>query len=434
MSLSPANTLPWQHYAHALAEHAAVSPLAQWYLHNEFLSFDPQRERVPIWLASPDILSHSHLLSWQQVQLANGECIGIELCEKIASNRSWVDATTLHFLQQMPLRISGQWLDGAARQHFKVRALWPECWHLPRNLNSTSFNLSTQLKTDLHDAQAPFSVTRLWQTAACRDQDYVLGLMLNGAQGDDDEAHGGHFAVVLGQLRERGEIGDLIVANYYNPDVVSEKGILPAMTPLAHYLADLNSGQQYYRPSAMLCIRLKSAELLKQLYSELELQMDAMYRHQWHYDHAFMNCTGISMDALRSTGLRVPHDGNSAWLAPLAGALTLLRERDTVRAKRVLRYLCSERTRLFPGVAWLKSSAHILSLIMQRRAPNSVFEQQLCANALACDYIHFPQIPSTRASGREPLFSLRDYRERMPANRADWKIIPVQARPFPRQF
>ena len=34
--------------------------------------------------------------------------------------------------------------------------------------------------------------------------------MLNGAQGDDDEAHGGHFALVTGRIGARGAIGDWI--------------------------------------------------------------------------------------------------------------------------------------------------------------------------------------------------------------------------------
>jgi hypothetical protein len=32
--------------------------------------------------------------------------------------------------------------------------------------------------------------------------------MLNGAQGGDDEAHGGHFAVVTGWQRQGGQFAD----------------------------------------------------------------------------------------------------------------------------------------------------------------------------------------------------------------------------------
>ena len=76
--------------------------------------------------------------------------------------------------------------------------------------------------------------------------------MVNGAQGDDDEAHGGHFALVTGRTQPDGAIGDWLVNNFYSLDIESEKGILAAPVPLDNYLADLNSGQGWYRPSYML--------------------------------------------------------------------------------------------------------------------------------------------------------------------------------------
>ena len=76
--------------------------------------------------------------------------------------------------------------------------------------------------------------------------------MLNGAQGDDDEAHAGHFALVTGRVQDDGAIGDWLVNNFYTLDTESEKGILAAPVPLDNYLADLNAGQAWYRPSYML--------------------------------------------------------------------------------------------------------------------------------------------------------------------------------------
>ena len=52
--------------------------------------------------------------------------------------------------------------------------------------------------------------------------------MLNGAQGDDDEAHGGHFALMTGQVGSEGALDDLLVNNFYSLDSESEKGILAA--------------------------------------------------------------------------------------------------------------------------------------------------------------------------------------------------------------
>ena len=99
---------------------------------------------------------------------------------------------------------------------------------------------------------------RLWGNAdATWAGKPVLAAILNGAQGDDDEAHGGHFGIVTGRVGPHGEWADWIVNNFYDADVVSEKGILPAMVPMDNYLMDLNSGQSYYRPSALLVLVLK---------------------------------------------------------------------------------------------------------------------------------------------------------------------------------
>ena len=56
----------------------------------------------------------------------------------------------------------------------------------------------------------------------------MLAFMVNGAQGDDDEAHAGHFALVTGRTQEDGAIGDWLVNNFYALDSESEKGILAA--------------------------------------------------------------------------------------------------------------------------------------------------------------------------------------------------------------
>jgi hypothetical protein len=114
--------------------------------------------------------------------------------------------------------------------------------------------------------------------------------------------------------------------------------------------------------------------------------------------------------------------------------LTLFKEHDRHRAKRVFRYLCSERTRLFPAQAFIACTQHLLSLVRHRRAPNSLLERELLHDAVAFDYVRLPQFPSSRAWGREPLFSLQDYQERMPSDRADWQIIPVNPRHFPVEW
>ena len=110
-------------------------------------------------------------------------------------------------------------------------------------------------------AQSAFAASTLWQRDPARDAvppgRAVLAIMVNGAQGDDDEAHAGHFALVTGRTQEDGAIGDWLVNNFYALDSESEKGILAAPVPLDNYLADLNSGQGWYRPSQLLVARAR---------------------------------------------------------------------------------------------------------------------------------------------------------------------------------
>ena len=119
--------------------------------------------------------------------------------------------------------------------------------------------------------------------------------MVNGAQGDDDEAHAGHFALVTGRVQEDGAIGDWLVNNFYSLDVESEKGILAAPVPLDNYLADLNSGQGWYRPSCMLVAVFQrprvgaAAVRAHRVYNQF-------WRHQLVYYHPTTNCTSISVD------------------------------------------------------------------------------------------------------------------------------------------
>ena len=88
----------------------------------------------------------------------------------------------------------------------------------------------------------------------------MLAFIVNGAQGDDDEAHAGHFAIVTGRIADDGAIGDWLVNNFYTLDAESEKGIIAAPVPLDNYLADLNSGQAYYRPSHLLVAVLEGGQ------------------------------------------------------------------------------------------------------------------------------------------------------------------------------
>ncbi|MCK7494719.1 MAG: hypothetical protein MZW92_28965 [Comamonadaceae bacterium] len=156
-------------------------------------------------------------------------------------------------------------------------------------------------------APMPFHAETLWQRPGGASRDWtgrsVLAFVVDGAQGDDDEAHGGHFAIATGRIRADGAIGDWLVNNFYSLDIESEKGILAAPVPLDNYLGDLNSGQALVPPSVR---RGRGAATTRAPRSSCSRRCDASYqqfwRHQLVYHHPTDNCTSISVDALRAAG------------------------------------------------------------------------------------------------------------------------------------
>src|SRR4029079_3095414 len=187
---------------------------------------------------------------------------------KIAANRSYYNVRTAEFFQGRPLRIRGEIPrapDGLPT--VVARAIWPQDYAM----NFTQMKLVPTAAGETIDAMVRRSAKRgsekfetrlLWERSPGQPRSWggraVLGLLLNGAQGDDDEAHGGHFAVVTGRFGVDGQWGDWLVDNFYNLDSFSEKGIVASMVPMDRYQMDLNSGQSYYRPSYMLVAVLKS--------------------------------------------------------------------------------------------------------------------------------------------------------------------------------
>src|SRR5574337_1326056 len=157
-------------------------------------------------------------------------------------------------------------------------------------------------------ATLPFAVHGLWEragwTGEWKDKP-VLAVIVNGAQGDDDEAWGGHFAIATGRSTAGGAIADLVVDNFYTLDVESEKGILAAPVPLDAYLGDLNSGQAWYRPSFVLVAALATADALALVQGAFDRVYRQFWRHQLRYRHSTMNCAGVSVDVLRALGLPV---------------------------------------------------------------------------------------------------------------------------------
>jgi hypothetical protein len=217
-------------------------------------------------------------------------------------------------------------------------------------------------------ARSPFSVSTLWQRDAARDSRppgrTVLAFMVNGAQGDDDEAHAGHFALVTGRTDESGAIGDWLVNNFYALDSESEKGILPAPVPLDNYLADLNSGQSWYRPSQMLVLVLADERAGALVQSGLNRIYNQFWRHQLPYRHATMNCAGISVDVLRALGWNIPARGPAGRAAAaFAFPYVAVKDRSVAKARVAFDYLVEDQTRLMPAAAFEECGAAALRLV-----------------------------------------------------------------------
>ena len=192
---------------------------------------------------------------------------------------------------------------------FTARTIWPEDFRLDtsaalQHVEASPAALRALVRAEPRGgAQSPFACTPLWErspgSARRWENAPVLAVMLNGAQGDDDEAHGGHFALVTGHVGAGGAIGDWLANNFYSLDLESEKGIIASMLPLDNYLADLNSGQAWYRPSYILVAVLRDERVACRIQGALERTYNQFYRHQLVYRHSTMNCASVSVDVLR---------------------------------------------------------------------------------------------------------------------------------------
>lgn len=240
---------------------------ALWYFQHEVIaqpkSTQTATASIPlpflVWLGSPEVLQHVQLdESTSHIILHNGPKMPLKLTPQIPLNRSFYDHSTAQYFQNQPLRLRGHFEKSEGTPTFIARMIWPEHFRLERDRSPTNSSAAPPSLSDLIEDQgggatAPFLTHLLWERQPGSSREWsnhaVLGFMLNGAQGDDDEAHGGHFGLVTGQVGPEGQMAHWMMNNFYDLDVESEKGIIPGMLPLDHYLMDLNSGQSYYRPS-----------------------------------------------------------------------------------------------------------------------------------------------------------------------------------------
>ena len=397
-----------------------------------------------VWIGSSDILEGATVLPGAQtLRTIDGQEIGLKFVPQLSTNRSYANGATAAWLAGRQVRMRGALEDVNGRPRFVARTIWPADFAIePSTLKTEPLKHAAGL---IDFVRAPagegkgIETRLLWerhpgQERAWKDKP-VLGIVLNGAQGDDDESLGGHFAVATGRFGDKGDWSGWAVNNFYNLDSVSEKGILAATVPMDNYLMDLNSGQQYYRPSVMLVAVLNNARTAIAYQGGIQRVFNHFYRHDFRYRHAAANCTGISVDVFDALGWHIPKRGPTSPLKSI-GAYGYVAATDGSLAsgRKIYDYLNEEQIRLLPAVGFDAIGQDLLELVgtegMPKR-PLSRYEQQLKEDVDAILLVRIPQVPSSRAMGSAPVFSFDEFRSRVPADQADWKIVPVGARPFP---
>jgi len=394
-----------------------------------------------VWVAAQHVVAGARLSDDATVLAAAGGELRVSLTPKIPLNRSWFDGSSARFFHERSVKVRGSITGGA----IEARTVWPEDFRLDRappaqrlvaDLDTTLALRALVRAAPAGGARSPFAASVLWQRDAARDAappgHAVLGIMVNGAQGDDDEAHAGHFALVTGRTQEDGAIGDWLTNNFYTLDSESEKGILAAPVPLDNYLADLNSGQGWYRPSCVIVAVLRDDRGPALLQGALNRVYNQFWRHQLVYRHATMNCASISVDVLRLLGWDVPVRGpTSRLIAALGFPYNVVRERSIAKACTAFDYLWEDRTRLLPAIAFEEIGAGLLSLAgasSGSAASTGTLARMIADDVEAILFLRFPQFPSSRAFGDAPVASFWEYRSRLPA---DPMVVPVPERPFP---
>ena len=413
--------------------------VARW--HSDLTPGSAQNYPSLVWVGAMSVVGGARLSADGGHFCAGSDTLPLELVPRHPLNRFWFNDRSIAYFSQRTIRLRGDWQGG----RFIARTLWPEDFCIPaspvaRPISATPQAFRARVRElPRGGAEAPFSVESLWQK-----QDRpplvpgrpVLAFILNGAQGDDDEAHGGHFAAAVGSIGANGAIHDWLVANYYTLDSESEKGIIAAPVPLDNYFADLNAGQSWYRPSCMLVAVLREPRTADHIQSALGRAFNQFYRHQFSYQHARANCAGITVSTLRALDWQVPATGPESWLKAFVALPTVSITNASLKSgKAVFDYLTEDRTRLYPGVAFEQLGADLLQLAngtAQREL--SSFENMLAEDIDALLFVRLPQLPSSRPLGNYPITDSKEYRARIPKRPEDRQIVPVGPRPFPKDF
>lgn len=396
-----------------------------------------QQESLPslIWTGKNDILHGTFNANASAVQNADKN-VPFYPVEKIKTNLSYYNEKSRAYFANQAATLYGEYTQNG----FVAHSIWPESFNLTMQ-NTTDQPLNNQTIADLvrenaGGAETPFKARVLWQKNAATtwQNKPVLAFVLNGAQGDDDEAHGGHFAVASGRFGEHGEWQDWLVNNFYNLGSVSEKGIIAASVPMYRYQAELNSGQSWYRPSYMLVAVLNNERSAALYQNAINRVFYHFYRQDFLYRHAGVNCAGINLETMRSLGWEIPKRGATNLPKAFAALpFKAIQDGNIEGGLKAFDYLSAEQTNLYPMVAFEAIGQDLLERITKNNT-QSDFEKMLAEDLEAIIYVHIPQFPSSRAFGSAPVASLDEYMARVPKDMAQWKVVPVAPRIFPEKL
>jgi hypothetical protein len=414
-----------------------------WYFEDEVIAVPKTGTPSLVWIGSTELLEHAFLSpDGRSIRLQDGTTLPLALVPKIPSNRSYFNEASVAYLQDRPLRLRGEFEERDGRRVFVARTIWPEDQRidfaaLPAAPAKSAGDIDALVTADDGGARSPFSATLLWENGRGRawGGKPVLGLMLNGAQGDDDEAHAGHFSMFTGRMGPDGEMADWMFDNFYDMDQYSEKGIVAGLVPMDKYMDDLNSGQSYYRGTHMIVAVLKDEALALRVQEQFRLRYQQYYSHALKYDRTFNPCAALVEDVLRADGWNYPLQGRSSDLSRAALTLiTAVGSMDRAKGRLIYDVMSQEKTHLFPRAGFDSLSGDLLSLAGAGQAPGRAltpFERELQDDLEALIFVRLPQIPSSRAFGRYPVASTEEYFHRTPLLHSRWKTVPSVPRPFP---
>ena len=393
-----------------------------------------------IWLGSSQVIPQAKILN-QDTTLVGQQKLAFSVTPKIATNLSFWDESTDAFFANREVRLRGETVENNS---FAARTVWPLDYKLALNaplkpldgLNGET--LKTLVQFENGGAKSNYEARLLQGDGKEITGKAVIALMLNGAQGDDDEALGGHFGLATGRVGADGDMSKWLINNYYNLGSNSEKGIIAAATPMDKYLMDVNNGQSYYRPSYMLVAVLKQDALPNQVQDATNRVLNHFYRNDFLYDHSRDNCAGISIDTLRTLGWNIPERGVTSYLKAIAAYFYIAAsERSLSKGRAIYDYLTTETTRLFPAVTFDAIGNNMLNQNRQLwtdHNPQTTFTKQLSNDIEAIYFVRIPQVPSNRKFGSAPVYSFDEYMKTAPADHSQWKMVPTTPRVLPENL